>query len=58
MGAQYLEALFSHIPGILIKINFDLDGTFPAHQADPLNEQNMEQLQLKVIEEKADLPCD
>jgi phosphomannomutase len=55
MGAQYLEALFTQIPGELIKINFNLDGTFPAHQADPLDAKNMRQLQNKVLEEQADL---
>jgi phosphomannomutase len=55
MGAQYLDALFDHIPGTLIKINFTLDGTFPAHQADPLDEKNLTQLKQKVLEEHADL---
>ena len=55
MGAQYLDAFFNHIPGALIKINFELDGTFPAHQADPLKEENLAQLQQKVLEEHADL---
>jgi phosphomannomutase len=55
MGAQYLDALFHHIPGTLVKINFNLDGTFPAHQADPLNEDNLTQLKKKVKEERADL---
>jgi len=55
MGAQYLDLLFKHIPGTLTKINFELDGTFPAHQADPLNEENMKQLKDKVVEDGADL---
>lgn len=55
MGAQYLEVLFSKIPGILIKMNFDLDGTFPAHQADPLVKKNVEELQKRVLYENADL---
>ena len=55
MGAQYLNELFQHIPGTLIKINFDLDGTFPAHQADPLKEENLVQLKQKVLDEHADL---
>ncbi len=55
MGAVYLDALFKKIPGQLIKMNFDLDGTFPAHQADPLQSENLIDLQKKVIEQKADL---
>lgn len=54
MGAQYLDALFDYIPGKLIKLNFKLDGSFPAHQPDPLQEKNLAQLKNKVIEEKAD----
>lgn len=55
MGATYLEALFKKLPVTLIKMNFDLDGTFPAHQADPLDEKNVKDLKKKVVEEHADL---
>lgn len=54
MGAQYIEALFKKIPADLIKMNFELDGNFPAHQPDPLNFDNLKDLQKKVLEEKAD----
>lgn len=55
LGALYIEELFNHIPGELIKMNFELDGTFPAHQADPLQKETLVDLQKIVIEEKADL---
>lgn len=55
MAALYIEELFKHIPGELIKMNFELDGTFPAHAADPLEPENVADLQKKVIAEKADL---
>ncbi len=55
MAALYIEELFINIPGELIKMNFDLDGTFPAHAADPLEEKNIVDLQKRVVEEKADL---
>lgn len=55
MGSQYITALFKKIPVSLIKMNFDLDGTFPAHQPDPLQSETLRDLQKKVIEEKADL---
>lgn len=55
MAALYIEELFKNIPGELIKMNFDLDGTFPAHPADPLDPENVADLQKKVLEEKADL---
>lgn len=54
MGAQYIEALFNHLPGKLIKMNFSLDGTFPAHEADPFKEKNLEDIKKIVIKEKAD----
>ncbi len=55
MGAQYIDALFNKIPGTLIRMNFDLDGTFPVHQPDPLQKETLVDLQKRVIEEKADL---
>lgn len=54
MGAQYIGAIFEHIPADLIKMNFDYDGTFPAHQPDPLNFENLVDLQKRVLEENAD----
>ncbi|MCG2695673.1 phosphomannomutase/phosphoglucomutase [Candidatus Parcubacteria bacterium] len=55
MGAQYIEELFKHLPCELIKMNFKLDGTFPAHEADPIKEENLIYLQKTVMKEKADL---
>lgn len=55
MGAQYIEALFKTVPADLVKMNFELDGSFPAHPPDPLDFNNLVDLQKKVLEEKADL---
>lgn len=55
MGSQYINALFKKIPGDLIRMNFELDGTFPAHQPDPLQPETLVDLTKKVISEKADL---
>ncbi len=55
LGALYIEELFKHIPGELIKMNFELDGTFPAHQADPLQKETLVDLQKKVIEVGGDV---
>jgi phosphomannomutase len=54
MGAQYIQAISEHIPMELIKMNFDLDGSFPSHQPDPLDFKNLRDLQARVISEKAD----
>lgn len=55
MGAQYILELSKHLPIVLIPLNFPFDGTFPAHESDPLKEENLKQLQAAVIEKKADL---
>lgn len=55
MGALYVEELYKHIPGELIKLNFELDGTFPAHAADPLDPKNNEPVQAAVKEHGADV---
>lgn len=55
MGALYIDELFKHINGNLIKMNFELDGTFPVHQPDPLQFETLKDLQKRVVEEKADL---
>lgn len=56
MGIVPLAELFKRYPQIdLVKMNFELDGTFPAHQADPLQFKLHRWLQDKVIEEHADL---
>ena len=54
MGGTFIEELFNKVPGDLIKMNFELDGSFPAHQPDPLNFDNLKDLQKRVLEEKAD----
>ncbi len=55
MGAQYIETIFSKIDADLVKMNFELDGTFPAHQPDPLQAETLVDLQKRVVEEHADL---
>jgi phosphomannomutase len=55
MGATYLEPLLSSLPVSLTRLNFKLDGTFPAHEADPLKPENMLELSQAVVSEKADL---
>lgn len=55
MGSQYIEALFARVPQDLIRMNFELDGTFPVHQPDPLKPENLVDLQKRVVAEHADL---
>lgn len=54
MGIQYIDALFKKVPADLVKMNFELDGTFPAHEANPLNFDTLVDLQKRVVAEGAD----
>lgn len=55
MGILYLEELFKHLPCDLIKMNFELDGSFPSHPPDPFKPENNADLCRRVVEEGADL---
>ncbi len=55
MGIPFIKELFQHLPCELIEMNFELDGTFPSHPADPFVEENNEQIRKKIIFEGADL---
>lgn len=55
MGSQYIDAVFKNVPGDIIRMNFELDGTFPAHQPDPLQSETLVDLQKRVVAENADL---
>lgn len=54
MGATFIDPLFKKIPGKLIRMNFELDGSFPVHEPNPLDFDTLKSLQKKVIDEKAD----
>lgn len=55
MGATFFDELFTHLPCQLIRINWELDGTFPAHEADPFKHENVASLCERVKAEGADL---
>lgn len=55
MGALYLDELFKKLPCSLTRLNWDLDGSFPAHQADPFQAKNLEQLSAAIVKAGADL---
>ncbi|MHB8870987.1 MAG: phosphomannomutase/phosphoglucomutase [Candidatus Doudnabacteria bacterium] len=55
MGIPDMEALFAKLSCELIKMNFELDGNFPSHPADPMVAENIAALKERVIAEKADL---
>lgn len=55
MGALDMHAFFENSPHQLIWLNDVLDGTFPAHPADPMVPENLAQLKKAVIENNCDL---
>lgn len=55
MGGTYLESLFRELNIDIIPLNFQLNGNFPAHEADPLKEENLEELKNEVKNTNADL---
>ncbi len=55
MGAIGASAIFKRLPLDLVKMYFDLDGTFPNHPPDPLEEANRREIMERVVAEKAQL---
>ena len=55
MGGLVVPAVFAHLPFDLEIMYEELDGTFPNHPADPLNEANLVDLQARVLEVGADV---
>jgi phosphomannomutase len=49
------EAALPALPLTVIPLYFELDGTFPNHEANPLNPENLRDLQAAVIAHGADL---
>ena len=47
--------LFAHIPARSTTLCFEVDGTFPNHEANPLIEENRRDITERVIAEKADI---
>jgi phosphomannomutase len=56
MGGHTTPAVLGAIPSItLLPLYFELDGTFPHHEANPLDPANLADLQAYVIETGADI---
>jgi len=55
MAGRLIPPVFEQIPGELIPLYFELDGTFPNHEANPLEPENIVDLQRTVVEQGADL---
>lgn len=55
MGGHTVPTVFDGLPLTLVPMYFELDGTFPNHEANPLDPANIVDLQERVRAEGADL---
>ncbi|MFC9272573.1 phosphomannomutase/phosphoglucomutase [Streptomyces zhihengii] len=55
MGGHTVPTVLRSLPVTLVPMYFELDGTFPNHEANPLDPANLVDLQARVREEGADL---
>jgi phosphomannomutase len=55
MGGHTVPAVFKDLPIDLVPLYFELDGTFPNHEANPLDPKNLVDLQGAVRDHEADL---
>ena len=55
MGGHTVPTVFHGLPLDLVPMYFELDGSFPNHEANPLDPKNIVDLQKRVVAEGADL---
>jgi phosphomannomutase len=55
MAGKTIPPLFKKVPGTLVPLFFELDGTFPNHPASPIEPENIEALRKKVVTEQCDM---
>ncbi|MFE9612717.1 phosphomannomutase/phosphoglucomutase [Streptomyces sp. NPDC006012] len=55
MGGHTVPTVFAGLPLTLVPMYFELDGTFPNHEANPLDPANILDLRQRVRDEGADL---
>ena len=55
MAGHTAPAIFARLNCELIQLYFELDGTFPNHEANPIDEKNLRDLQRAVLKNGADL---
>ena len=55
MGSVGAETVFPRLPLQLVRMYFELDGSFPNHPPDPLVEANRQAIVARVVSEKAQL---
>lgn len=55
MGGLVVPAVFDGLPFDLTVLFAELDGTFPNHPADPIQPENLKDLQAAVLDKRADI---
>ncbi len=55
MGGYTAPQVFSRLNADVVELYFELDGTFPNHEANPIDPKNMKALQKAVLKHKADI---
>jgi phosphomannomutase len=55
MAGHTVPAVFDGLPVTLVPLYFELDGTFPNHEANPIDPENLRDLQRAVTEHRADI---
>jgi phosphomannomutase len=55
MGGHTVPAVLAGLPLSITPLFFELDGSFPNHEANPIDPENLRDLQAKVLETGADI---
>ena len=55
MAGELVPRVFASLPCEVVPLYFELDGTFPNHEANPIEPENIHDLQRTVIEQGCDL---
>ena len=55
MGGYTVPTVFEGLPVTLVPLYFELDGSFPNHEANPIDPENLRDLQKAVREHRADI---
>ena len=55
MAGKTVPVVFEKLPLEVVPLYFELDGTFPNHPANPIEEANLEQLRRTVLEQGCDV---
>ena len=55
MGGYTVPTVFEGLPIEIVPLYFELDGTFPNHEANPIEPENLRDLQKAVVEHEADI---